>query len=213
MSLVINPIQPSAGGLQWWDPQSLKHLLPNTSPPVRLMAYAAGPQPSAPSYAFAAFDETASHQPAARAVRRSIVAIEGATTLSFDWVAANDPAARWTMPEGGRRLQSPNNAEGAFLTTFTTEPVLPVEGVDLTGARIGDWLVLFHTDALSASSAVSFYLPGRDRLRILLTGLAPGVWQIWHNGWLEEPHAAIAKSAFSYYWEAAAGDYFLRRLS
>jgi hypothetical protein len=209
---VINPIRPASGDSPWWDLQSVKRALPQTSPPARLMAYAAGPQRSAPAYAFAAFDETSSHPSAARTVRRSIVALEGEKTLSFDWVAANDPTARWTMPEGGRRLQSPSTAEGAFLTAFTTEPVLAVEGVDLTGARIGEWLVLFHTDAFSASSAVSFYIPGHDRLRILLTGLAPGVWQIWHNGWLEEPHAAIAKTAFSYYWEAAAGDYFLRRL-
>ena len=63
-----------------------------------------------------------------------------------------------------------------------------------------------------ARSIVSFDLEAPGRLGFLVTGLASGSWEIWWNGWLEDPQGSVEPSSGALYFEGEAGSYFLKRL-
>lgn len=90
-----------------------------------------------------------------------------------------------------------------------------IDGVDLEGGTAGRWAVLFHTEPTLARSAVSFDTSGRgaEVTRYLVTGLAPGDWQVWRNGWLEDLDGFVRPGECVLYFERAPGSFFLRRLS
>jgi hypothetical protein len=87
-----------------------------------------------------------------------------------------------------------------------------LESLDLAGVRMGDRAILFSTEVNMVRGGVSFFIKGTGRLRYLVTGLAPGTWQIWWNGWLEDPGQPVEPSTASLAFEGEAGSYFLRRL-
>jgi hypothetical protein len=87
------------------------------------------------------------------------------------------------------------------------------EEVDLLGAEMGDTLVWFHRNRNSIASAVSFLLPKGPEAQLLVTGLAPGAWDIWHDGWLDEGPLRVQPEAGAALWTSARGSYFLRRQS
>ncbi|MFB3827265.1 MAG: hypothetical protein ACE15B_10875 [Bryobacteraceae bacterium] len=89
----------------------------------------------------------------------------------------------------------------------------PLESLDLAGVRIANRAVLFRTEATMARDAVSYVVEGGGKLKHLITGLAPGDWSIWWNGWLEDPGVFVEPSAGCLYFEGNAGSYFLRRVS
>ncbi len=121
---------------------------------------------------------------------RSLVELVSGALLAFD---AGGTAPRLIRPAG----------------TKTGE----VDSLDLAGTRLGDWVVLFNVEQLSTRSAVWFEVKGGARLRFLVTGLAPGTWEIWRNGFLEDPGGVVWRGAGALYFEGEAGQYFLRRLS
>jgi|GEM_PF-873155 len=115
----------------------------------------------------------------------------------------------WDEPAGEARLL----AAVAFTGPRAAAPAFePVSEIDLAGIRAGSWVVLFQTGASSARSAVFFDARGEGPLRYLITGLAPGVWQIWRNGFLTIPDAVVRPHTGTLYFEAPAGNYFLRAL-
>lgn len=123
--------------------------------------------------------------------------------------AAEDCHLCWDEPAGEARLL----AALAFPRPGAPAPVLePVAEIDLAGIHAGAWVVLFHTGLSSARSAVFFETRGQGTLRYLIGGLAPGVWQIWRNGFLTIPDALVRPHAGTLYFEAPAGNYFLRAL-
>lgn len=200
---------------KWWELRELRAVVPTGAKPGRVLAYAAGPESGQPRYAFAVVDETPSFAGQARAVQRSVAILDNGTILAFDFVAAAEEDTRWRMTEGeGVRLSAPGGAEGGFLTAFSgAGGVTAASGVDLAGARAGEWLVLFHTDSQPAGSSVAFYLAGTERARVVVTGLAPGAWEVWRNGWVVEAAGLVRAPEFVLYFEGEAGDYFLRRLN
>lgn len=91
---------------------------------------------------------------------------------------------------------------------------LPVSSLDLEGAQVGEWLVLFHTEPGLARSVLSFETRGGgDRVRVILGGLAPGMWEIWRNGWVVDTGVPVRAREGVLYFEERPGSYFLRRLS
>lgn len=99
-------------------------------------------------------------------------------------------------------------------TVETDAQATRIRSLDLTGVRIGDTVVLFHMEDRMARSAVSFDTGGGSgRVRFIVTGLAPGMWEIWRNGWLVEPEAPVRAPEGVLYFEERPGSYFLRRLS
>ena len=61
--------------------------------------------------------------------------------------------------------------------------------------------------------AVFFDSNGGDKLKTLVAGLAPGVWEVWRNGWLDEPRVVVTREANALYYEGKPGGYFLKRTS
>ncbi len=125
--------------------------------------------------------------------------------------------------EGGVSVRvTPRQAEedSVFLNVIQLSPaggatpaqVEPVVEIDLVGFRFGEWVVLFHPAGRSARSPLFFTTEGGERLRYLLTGLAPGTWEIWRNGWLEDPMGVVEGPEATLYFEGPPGMYFFRRL-
>ena len=99
-------------------------------------------------------------------------------------------------------------------TVRTPVKSTPITSLDLAGVRVGNTVVLFHTEKQMARSALSFDTgSGEGRLRFLVTGLAPGMWEIWRNGWLVEPEIVVRAGEGVLSFEERPGSYFIRRLS
>jgi len=131
--------------------------------------------------------------------------------LSTVWPAAPEVS----RTRGGIEVLANRTAEPVFMHVLRTVPgpeASPVSGFELAGARMGDWVVLFHTESRTARSPLSFETLGGEKVRVLLTGLAPGAWELWRNGWLEDPDGVVRPEAAALYFEARPGDFFLRRL-
>lgn len=100
------------------------------------------------------------------------------------------------------------------LKTLRADPeagVKKIEGIDFTGAVTGGWSVLFHNDSRALRSNASFEVESASTLKFLIGGLAPGGWEIWRNGWLEDTKNGVDARSGVLYFEGAGGSYFIRR--
>lgn len=90
----------------------------------------------------------------------------------------------------------------------------PITSLDLDGVQTGATVVLFHTEPHLASSALSFDTAKTEesRLQFILTGLAPGMWEVWRNGWVVEPGVPVRAGEAVLVFEERPGSYFIRRL-
>ncbi len=165
------------------DVKTLRSRLGEEAASARLLGFDTGP-----GYAFLAADITAGRPQTAR---RSLVVLNGAL-VTFDLLVATGAVPR-------RRLDAALPAE-------------EISSIDFAGVRLASWVVLFHTESASARSAVSFEVKGDGPLKFLVTGLAPGAWDIWRNGWLEDTSAFVSPQAGALYFEGRPGSYFLRRM-
>jgi len=170
---------------RWWELNALRELLGEQDRAVKPLGYDYGPDPQRPEYAFLAAD--------VEGARRSIVLLHPHTLITCEVGQTSEPRLRI------KQLQA------------AAPPKNSVSSADFAGVRLAGWVVLFHADVRSARSAVSFVLEGDDKLKFLVTGLAPGTWEIWRNGWLENQQAFVAPRAGALYFEGLAGSYFLRR--
>ncbi|MCL5744124.1 MAG: hypothetical protein M1541_09400, partial [Acidobacteria bacterium] len=185
LSAALLPSCPIEG--RWWDADALRKALDLTGGADRSFRHAHGPDAKAPEFAYA----TA----LAGGVRHSVVVLAKTAVVTFEMGAG--PADR------------------PIVRVHNCGPALeqgPIESLDLAGARVADRVVIFHADARSATSAVSFDVAGPARLRFIIAGLAVGTWEIWHNGFLVEPGGAVARDSRVLYFEGAPGGYFLRRI-
>jgi hypothetical protein len=89
-----------------------------------------------------------------------------------------------------------------------------LSSLDLTGVVVGNNVVLFHTESRLASSAVSFDTgqSGAGRMRFIVTGLAPGMWEIWRDGWVVDIGIPVRAGEAVLAFEERPGSYFVRRL-
>ena len=90
-------------------------------------------------------------------------------------------------------------------------PVHILEGDGVVGARVADHAVLFSRSGKRLDESVSFDLPGPDVLKILVTDLTEGTWQIWRDGEIDAPAAEVAADAGVLCLEGPSGSYVLRR--
>lgn len=228
----------SQGG--WWELESLRALLGSEARFSKALGYDFGPDPRRPEYAFLATDVTEAYGGRVRDAKRSFVFLNlgaqgiAAALVTFDLVIAADAAQRveWLIQDLGKphgepkwRLESRTlsakrtSAETLFLNLLqfvdpeaaTPLPAGEVSSVELAGVRLADRVVLFHADTTSARGAVSFSVTGGGTLKYLVTGLAPGTWEVWWNGWLEDPQGFVDPKAGALYFEGPPGSYFLRR--
>lgn len=91
---------------------------------------------------------------------------------------------------------------------------VPVTSLDLAGVIVGDAVVLFHTESGMARSALSFDTgKGGDKKRYVVTGVAPGLWEVWRNGWVVDIGVPVRAGEGVLYFEERPGSYFVRRLN
>ncbi len=150
--------------------------------------------------------------------QRSMVYLKPAqTVLILDWIIPGTNAGPWqwtyTAPED---LDAHVLMSDPYLITLQPKghraPEL-IREIDLIGVSISGWYIWFHRDVVSAQSAVSFLLEAGDDAQFLLTGLAPGAWEMWQDGWLQESPLRVPPEAGAAYWKGKRGSYFLRRLT
>jgi hypothetical protein len=221
---------------RWWELKSLRSLLAADAGIGKALGYDIGPNPGRPEYAFlatdvrsvkrlfvcldlgalVAFDLVAS--PEAHLVIQGVRQVPGLpsppkiTTVfpSRDdlSVVTNEDTLdlRWRKTSG----------DSLFLNVIgpaDDERPVPIASIDMAGVRIRDRAVVFYTESTSARSAVSFDVPGSGNVKHLVAGLAPGSWEIWRNGWLEDPQGFVEPQAGALYFEAPAGNYYFRKLA
>ena len=113
------------------------------------------------------------------------------------------------------RLESGNVEilhEGSSIRTEAKS--VPISSLDLVGVRVTGTVVLFHTEKQMARSALSFDTGSDEgRLRFIVTGLAPGMWEVWRNGWLVEPEMPVRAGEAVLFFHERSGSYFIRRIS
>jgi hypothetical protein len=172
---------------RWWEAASLRKLLGATDSDAQSFRHSHGPDANAPEYAYATV--------LSRGARRSAVVLSQGAVLTFE--IGGGPADRPVLKV--RNCEAPHS-QG------------PIESLDLAGARLADRVVLFHAEARSGTSAVSFDVAGPARLKFIIVGLAVGTWEIWHNGFLVEPGGAVERDSGVLSFEGAPGGYFLRRI-
>jgi len=90
-------------------------------------------------------------------------------------------------------------------------PYKPVSSIDLAGVRFEHYVILFHTETTMARSTF-FGVEAGGTLKYLVVGLVPGTWEIWRNGFLEDPEGVVNKESGILYFEGPPGNYYLKRL-
>jgi hypothetical protein len=202
------------GSERWWDLAALRSLLGGQ--PATILGYDTGPDSRSPAYAFLAADVSAAYAPAIKTVRRFILLLRDIGLLSLD--LASGPLS-WRLegtaaPKLVHRSVVPKGAGDRIffnLLTYPTATVEPLDSMDLLGAQAGHVVVFFHTEVGMANSSVFFDVAGKGKLRILLAGLAPGFWEIWRDGFLEDSLGKVQPDRGTLFYEGEAGSYFLRQ--
>ena len=166
-------------------------------------------------------DATEAYHGAAKAVQRSVVVLKQNTLIMFD-VVAGGTKAFWALNGDTANLNhksipfSNGTSDQVFLNVFqekTAANIGVLSTLDLAGVRIGEYAILFYVDVRAGRSAVFFDSNGGDKLKTLVAGLAPGSWEVWRNGWLDEPRVVVTREANALYYEGEPGGYFLKRTS
>jgi hypothetical protein len=170
---------------RWWDIAALRSLLGGDPNGGRAVGHHFGPAAEAPEFAFLAM--------AFPAETRSVVVLRGARA------AVTVAAPVQGMPETPR-------------VGGSSKPQR-VESMDLAGVQVADWVVLFNIEPRSTRSALWFETAAAAKLKILVTGLAPGQWDIWRDGWLVEHGTIVRPTAGALYFTGAGGMYFVRPAS
>jgi hypothetical protein len=203
---------------RWWEIAALRRLLHGQS--ATILGHDAGPRPEDPAWAFLATDVSLAFPPGVT-VRRFFVILPRQAVLTLDLAAAPGPL-RWDLiPSPGSRLshrrilpdaKDPTHADGIALNALALpgSSVEPVLSVDLAGGRVGSTVVLFHTETGMARTAVFFEMEASGRLNYLLAGLAPGGWDIWRDGYLEDTEHGVRPAAGTLFFEGEPGNYFIR---
>ena len=195
----------------WWSLESLRSLLETEPSAVIALGHAYGPEEKNPEFAFLAADVTKAYPSATGPVRRSTVFLRDGVLLRL---AIGAPLG--DVPASLRRqliCERKQFSIDTIAADYATADIEPIASIDVAGARIGSWVVMFHNEPSSAASAVGFYVETAAARRYLVTGLAPGNWQIWRNGWLVDPGIFVRPRQGVLYFEGRSGSYFLRRLS
>jgi hypothetical protein len=141
--------------------------------------------------------------------------------ITFD-VVSGAPNATWALTgESGswllEKIPFSNGTSDRVLINIVrqsgTPKVSDLSNLDLAGVQIGEFAVLTYADARAGRSAVFFDAQPAPNLKILIAGLAPGGWEIWRNGWLDEPKNLVTPEARALYHEGKPGGFFLRHVS
>lgn len=208
---------------KWWELAGLRGLLGSQAAASRALGYSFGPDGKHPEYAFLAASVSVAQ---CQDVKRLFVFLDFGALVTFDIVVPVEGSKRPHFSISGSETgfaraavladsENKTSGDALFLNVIQRPaaalPVQAFSNMDIAGVRIGDWVTAFYTEPASASAAVSFDVPGSGKVKYLVAGLAPGTWEIWRNGWLEDPQAVVERAAGALYFEAPAGGYFIRK--
>lgn len=96
----------------------------------------------------------------------------------------------------------------------TTAETSAISSLDLEGVVAGNAVVMFNTESRLASSAISFDTGAvrAGTLRFIVIGMAPGMWEIWRNGWVVDIGTPVRAGEAVLAFDGRPGSYFIRRL-
>lgn len=173
----------SLAAADWWDRDSMKALLGGEGRSGKLIGYERGPNPKDPDYAFLASDLPGG--------RRYLVSLRRPKVLvTFDLTPSSSThAVKWSPPI----------------------PAKAISSMHLAGVRLAGHIILFHTGTTMTRS-IFFEVEGGDTLQYVIVGLFPGTWEIWRNGFLEDPEGVVNRESGVLYFEGPPGNYYLKRL-
>ena len=86
-----------------------------------------------------------------------------------------------------------------------------IDAGEFVGARIANSIAFFHRDGTRADRAVSFVLDGASQVKVLVTDLAEGTWQVRLDGRIVQPAITVTAEAGVLFFEGPPGRYELRR--
>jgi heparin/heparan-sulfate lyase len=84
-------------------------------------------------------------------------------------------------------------------------------GADVAGIRLADRVVVFNPAGTRAATPVSFEVRGEGMMKLLVTDLAAGTWQVWRDGRILIPAVPVSEDAGLADFHGPAGRYTLRR--
>lgn len=166
-----------------------------------------------------------------------VIALLSSLALLADWRSVESMLA--VLPPKAKTVAHWRRADAAFLAASTdgkrVQSVVRLDGgrteihypgelgrirgrsltsLDLEGVQTARTVVLFHTEPHLASSALSFDT-GRDNaasLQFIVTGIAPGMWEVWRDGWVVDIGVPVRAGEAVLWFEGRPGSYFIRRL-
>jgi hypothetical protein len=162
-----------------------------------------GPGENGREYAFLAVDQGG--------VRRSVVLFRERVMVALD-LAEGD--AEWQGPKQAvTALERRGHGETLLLHVIAQTPArfIAQDTISLVGVRFAERLVMFHAERFSARSPVWFDAEGAANMKCLITGLAPGGWEIWRELYLEDPNGLVRREEGALYLEGPPGRYYLKR--
>lgn len=96
------------------------------------------------------------------------------------------------------------------------KPAARLDSLDVAGVLVGEDAVLFHSEPGLLRSAFSFDTGAgvkASTLRFTITGVAPGIWEIWRNGWVVDIGVRVREREAVLHFSERPGSYFIRRLN
>jgi hypothetical protein len=185
---------------RWWELANLRRLADG-----KPLGYACGPKPEAPEFAFAAIDTPEA--------RRFFLVMPDVGLVCCDLAGAG---ARWVV-EGSDPQLTPRTVvreDGVLVNALLVPPGLqpePLSNVDVVGLQAGQRVAVFHREKQMQNSAVYFDAKGKGKLTCLVAGLAPGYWEVWWNGYLEDLEGMVRPESGALWFSGDPGSYFIRR--
>jgi len=86
-----------------------------------------------------------------------------------------------------------------------------VQSDKMVGAMIADRVVLFSRTSDRQGEKITVTLEGKDKLKVLVTDLQPGIWQVGRSGQSAKDKFNVTDGGNSLYFEATGGEYTLTR--
>jgi hypothetical protein len=185
---------------RWWELANLRQLAPG-----KPLGYSFGPKAAAPEYAFVALDTAEA--------RRFFLILPDLGLICCDLAGAG---ARWMLEGGNSQLTSRTllSEDGVLLNAVLLSGApMPAafSNEDIVGMQAGRRVAVFHREKQMQNSALHFDAKGSAKVSCLVAGLAPGYWEVWWNGYLEDLEGLVRPEAGALWFEGDPGSYFIRR--
>lgn len=132
----------------------------------------------------------------------------GNTRLDFGWGRVEISSEEENETEYFLNVMYVND-QGKFDSVQTAELIKTEE---LVGGKVLNTVTLFNKNEERIKKNISFELRGNDKMKVSVTGMDKGNWNVYRNGELKESVSVSEKSGVLYF-EGEGGRYQLRKAS